>query len=71
MASYRLHTARKWHTCAECHRQIKPGSHYLYAFGVLDGIRTWAHFCERCCMNDFHRDGSLGKAWDSAQKVPA
>lgn len=70
MAKYRVHRARKWHQCAECLRQIKPGTTYLYGFAVLDGQRTWGHFCERCCTNDFHREGSLGKEWVSLTNSP-
>jgi hypothetical protein len=42
-------TARKQHTCCECHLPIRPGERYLATFGVWEGEANRYAQCFVCC----------------------
>ena len=42
------HTARKSHTCYECHRPIRPGERYESVFAIWDGDACTCPTCPHC-----------------------
>ena len=48
--------ARKEHKCSECNRIIRPGEHYQYITGLMDG--RWSSMkrciqCQQICIDYF------------------
>lgn len=64
-----LYRARRGHLCDWCHGPILPGARYLYAFGVVEGVRSAYRHCERCSTE--HDQNELSRAWMALSKETA